>query len=155
MDRFPILCVAAACSAVFTCAVPSDAQSARCASGSRAPALVAVVDTLPHDAPRFRIVRDPARDVILIPPDAGPELLTMAVETLGLARSQPQRSQMILRVRGSGAAAAANASRRRVLPWAASVLADLRDAREQHVPGVGRVRAVQIWLPRPGPCPPG
>jgi hypothetical protein len=39
-------------------------------------------------------------------------------------------------------------SRRRELPWAQRVIDDVRRAEVKHVPGVGNVRSVQIWLPR-------
>lgn len=154
MNRILRPWVAAAGMAVLACHVPSDAQVPARTLGPRVPALVAFVDTLPQDVPRFRILRDGVRDVILLPPDADAELLTLAVEALGLARSQSPTGQLLLRVGGAEAAGAAGNAARRVLPWAGRVLADARNAREQHVPGVGRVRAVQIWLPRLNARPP-
>lgn len=114
------------------------------------PVLLALVDSLPDTGPRFRIVRlagESVRDVVLLPPDAHSDLLAEAVETL----------RMVWTRDGAGGAAEGGAMfrrvprtaqprPRRVPPWSARVLHDLREARPRQVPGVGRVRTVQIWL---------
>jgi hypothetical protein len=127
---------------------PANAQAHQ--SAGRVPVLLAVVDSLPDTGPRFRIVKlagESVRDVVLLPPDASPDLLAEAVETL----------RMVWTRDGSGGAAdggvmlrrvpsTTQPSPRRVPPWSDRVLHDLREARPRQVPGVGRVRTVQIWL---------
>lgn len=77
-----------------------------------------------------------------------PVLLTEALKTLRLVwaqgNSRADAAGEHALFRRSPATAAARP--RRVLPWAARVLDDLREAPPRHVPGVGRVKAVQIWL---------
>jgi hypothetical protein len=120
------------------------------ASASRTPVLLALVDTLPKTEARFRIVRvagAPAQDVVLLPVDADPELLTDALETLRMiwaasatgGRDTPEG--VFRRAHGR-----TESGPRRVIPWGERVMSDLRKARERHVPGVGYVRAVRIWL---------
>jgi hypothetical protein len=124
------------------------------ASALRSPVLLALVDTLPDTQPRFRIIRmagASAQDVVLLPVDASPELLTDALEALRMVwaatatggRGTPEG--VFRRAHGK-----TEGGPQRVIPWAGRVMSDLRQARERHVPGVGRVRAVRIWLaPRP------
>lgn len=112
---------------------------------ARVPALVAISPDLQGAETPFRLARfggNSPRDVILIAPDADAAVLTQAVEALMVVRRQ------------SGDAASASATfrvqqpqRARVLPWAARVLQDVRNAAPRAIPGVGRMRAVQIWLP--------
>lgn len=114
---------------------------------SRAPVLLALVDTLPDTVPRFRIIRLPgesAREAVLLPSDATPELLTQALDALRMIWVHDKRSQPgeMLRLNGGKA----ETRPRRTLPWAGRVLHDLREAHRRQVPGVGSVRAVQIWL---------
>jgi hypothetical protein len=114
---------------------------------SRAPVLLAVVDTLPDTVPRFRIIRLPgesAREAVLLPSDAGPELLTQAVEALRRVWAHDRGLQPgeMLRLNGGKA----ETHKRRTFPWAGRVLQDLREAHPRRIPGVGYVRAVQIWL---------
>lgn len=120
-------------------------------SASRIPVLLAVVDTLPYTAPRFRIVRladNSARYVVVLPADVTSELLSEAVENVRIVSVQPDPETP--RAMFRAAPGTADSRPRRELPWAERVIRDLRDARERHVPGVGQVRAVQIWLaPRP------
>lgn len=128
---------------------PASAQEHQSGGAARVPVLLAFVDSLPDTGPRFRIVRlagESVRDVILLPPDANPDLLTEALETLRMVWT---------RYGGGGAADGALFRRvpstsqlrpRRVLPWSDRVLHDLRESRPRQVPGVGHVRTVQIWL---------
>lgn len=113
--------------------------------GSRAPVLIAVVDTLPD----FRIIRLPGesvRQAVLLPSSATPEMLTEALETLRVvwARDDDRMNAPGMMMRRVTRTAALRT--RIVLPWAERVLHDLRDAHRRRVPGVGDVRAVQIWL---------
>lgn len=133
--------------AVLGAALPWRDAAAQEPRGSRArvPALVAISPELHGTEARFRLARfggDAPRDVILLAPDADAAVLTHAVEALLAVR------------RHSGDAAASDAMlrtperpRARVLPWAARVLQDVRAAAPRQIPGVGRLPAVQIWLP--------
>lgn len=113
----------------------------------RTPALVALSPDLRGAEAPFRLVRlggNSPRDVILLAPDADASVLTQAVEALMVVRRQSgddaARVSATFRARRPQ-------QRPRVLPWAARVLQDVRSAAPREVPGVGRVRAVQIWLP--------
>lgn len=116
---------------------------------SRIPVLLVALDTLPTTEPRFRIVRlgdNSARYMILLPDDAAPEVLSEAVEALRIVWAtgpHPDAPHAMLRVAPSQPA---RSRPRRMLPWGDRVLRDLREARARHVPDVGHVRAVQIWL---------
>jgi hypothetical protein len=125
------------------------AQQAHPAARARVPALVAISPNLHGAETPFRLARlggNSPRDVILLAPDADASVLTRAVEALMVVRRQ------------SGDAASTSATfrvqqpqRLRVLPWAARVLQDVRGAAPREIPGVGRLRAVQIWLPAQHP----
>jgi hypothetical protein len=121
------------------------AQSTRPAP--RAPALVALSPDLRGAETPFRLVRfggNSPRDVILLAPDADASIFTQAVEALMAVRRQSGEDAS----RVSATFRARRTQRRpRVLPWAERVLRDVRGAAPREVPGVGRVRAVQIWLP--------
>lgn len=128
-----------------TASAQADRSSPR--AQSRAPILLAVVDTLPDTAPRFRIIRLPgesAREAVLLPSDATPELLTQALEALRMIWVHDKGSQPgeLLRLNGGKAETRPH----RAVPWAGRVLHDLREAHRRQIPGVGSVRAVQIWL---------
>jgi hypothetical protein len=118
---------------------------------ARAPVLVALVESLPGPEPRFRIIRiagEPVQHAILLPADASPGLLSSAVEALRLVWAHtPDQSAdspgASYRLRSGTTDSAA---RRGTLPWAERVIADLRAEPERNVPGVGRARAVRIWL---------
>jgi hypothetical protein len=118
---------------------------AQAAGRARVPAWVAISSDLEGSA-RFRLARfsgNAPQDVILLTPDADAATLTRAVETLLAARREGgdrAASDALLRVRQPTKGT-------RVLPWAARVLGDVRAAASRQIPGVGRVRAVQIWLP--------
>jgi hypothetical protein len=128
-------------------ALPWSVSAAQQTQGvrGRVPTLVAISPDLEGAETRFRLARfagNAPRDVILLAPDADAATLTQAVEALLAVRRQ------------SGDAATTNAllrtrdpQRARVLPWAARVVRDARAAPLRHIPGVGRLRAVQIWLP--------
>lgn len=141
--RSVLLCVTVAAGLV-----PQSICNAQQPSGTaraRVPALVAIAPELAATETQFRLARfggNSPRDVILLAPDADAAVLTQAVDAL-----------MVIR-RRSGDAPTASAtfraqqqSRGRVLPWADRVLQDARNAAPREIPGVGRLRAVQIWLP--------
>jgi hypothetical protein len=132
--------------------LPLSALSAAAQStgpAPRTPALVALSPDLRGAETPFRLTRfggNSPLDVILLAPEADASVLTQAVEALMVVRRQ------------SGDHAGVSATfrvrrpqqRPRVLPWAARVLQDVRSAAPREIPGVGRVRAVQIWLPGRG-----
>jgi hypothetical protein len=145
--RTTLLCAAALLLALVS-ALPARAQDAP--ATMRVPVTVAIVDELPYPDAPFVILRRPAetpRDVILLPRTASPALLSDAVRALALARQQGgdvPRSASVLRLtvpQGRG-------WERAPLPWVPRVLRDLRRASETTLAGVGRVQAVEIWLPR-------
>jgi hypothetical protein len=121
------------------------AQQPNGTARARVPALVAISPELQGAETPFRLARfggSSPQDVILLAPDADAATLTRAVEALMVVR------------RETGDVASASATfrvqqsrRSRVLPWAARVLQDVRDAAPRAIPGIGRLRAVQIWLP--------
>ena len=137
-------------SAAIALAVARDAsaQAASPPRPTRVPVTVVMVSDLPAADGRFRIDRrtsDP-RDVILLRADATADQLADAVRTLLVVRQiagdtakQPARMRM--------RAHQASPGPRREFPWVPRVLADLRRAELRDVDGVGRVRAVQVWLP--------
>lgn len=117
---------------------------------TRVPVTLVLVDRLPvGDAPflvRRRTDVSP-RDVILLRTDASQAQVSEAIRTLLVARQvsgDTATHPAILRVRPHGAG---HAAAHREFPWVPRVLADLRRAELTDVPGIGRVRAVQIWLP--------
>lgn len=118
-----------------------QAQPAR----ARVPALVAISPELQGKETPFRLARfggNSPRDVILLAPDADASVLTQAVEALLVVRRQSGDT-----AGGNGMLRVQQSQRPRVLPWAARVLHDVRGAAPREIPGVGRLRAVQIWLP--------
>jgi hypothetical protein len=134
--------------ALTPAAVAAEHCIAQQAEGTRprVPAWVAIDPELKGTETRFRLARfagSTPRDVILLQPDADATTLTQAVEALLAARragGDTPSSDALLRVRQPHHGA-------RVLPWAGRVLYDVRAAATRQIPGVGRVRAVQIWLP--------
>ena len=117
----------------------------------RVPVTVVLVDRLPQSGSPFLVQRRPdlrPNDVILLPSDATAAALSDAVRTLLTARqvsgdSPTARVTMRMRPHRQGARVAA-----REFPWVHRVLADLRHSGRRDVAGVGKVRAVEIWLPR-------
>lgn len=123
-----------------------EAQAATGAARARVPALVAISPELQDAATPFRLARfggNSPRDVILLAPDADASVLTQAVEALMVVRRQSGDATST-----SAAFRVQQAPRPRApLPWAARVLEDVRNAAPREIPGVGRLRARQIWLP--------
>lgn len=113
---------------------------------TRVPVTVALVERLP-DGGVFQIRRraDVAPlDVILLRADADAANLSEAIRTLLLARAQggdTTRTPQTLRLRLEPGRHTME------LPWALRVLTDLQRAGTREIPGVGVVRAVEIWLP--------
>jgi hypothetical protein len=132
-------------------ALPLAAQQAR-----RVPVTVVLVERLPQTDAPFVIQRRPdltPRDVILLRSDATADQLSDAVRSLLTIRqaggdSASARANMRMRPHlSAGTRSGRRVTPRRALPWVQRVLADVQKAALRDVPGVGRVRAVEIWLP--------
>ncbi len=114
----------------------------------RLPVTIVVSDRVPSDS-RFVVHRVPnaaRRDRIVLRSDATGEDLMAAINTLLSARQiegDIPSVERTLRIRPTHA----SNSRRAPYPWVARILTDLRQAAPTDVPGIGRARAVQIWLP--------
>jgi hypothetical protein len=130
----------------FTPAVLT-AQRTGTGAPTRVPLTVALVSELPRPGAAYEIQRRTTgndRDVVLLLNTATPEQLSDAVRGVLTAR---QAGGDTATEAGTFRVRPHNGPARTVLPWASRVLADLRDAHVRDVPGVGRVRAVRIWLP--------
>ncbi|MBA3579031.1 MAG: hypothetical protein H0W42_03500 [Gemmatimonadaceae bacterium] len=98
---------------------------------------------------RFVVQRNPRaarRDVVVLAPDASADEFADAVRTLLTVRQREgdvPASKQTLRIRPNQA----STRQRPAYPWAARVLADLRRSDRVEIEGVGRARAIQIWLP--------
>lgn len=116
----------------------------------RVPAWVAISPEMEGSTSPFRLARFAGRapqDVILLAPVADGATLTQAVEALLAARraaGDEAASDALLRVPQGGQGV-------RELPWATRVLNDVRATTPREIPGIGRVRAVRIWLPAQRP----
>lgn len=117
-------------------------------AGKRVAVTVALAEAAPEGA-RFLVKRFPGAvnpDVIVLAPDATDAELSSAVRTLLVVRQREgdvPRIKRTLRIRPGSTPVVAQAP----LPWAARVLGDASRSARAAIPGVGSVRAVQIWLP--------
>ncbi len=135
--------------AAFAAFSPAVLAAQRTGGGAptRVPLTVVLVSELPRPGAAYEVQRRTTggdRDVVLLLETATPEQLSDAVRGVLTARQADGDTAMearTFRVRPHNGVASA------VLPWANRVLADLRAAHVRDVPGVGRVRAVRIWLP--------
>lgn len=125
---------------------PRDEVQAR---SPRVPVTVALVQRLPVQSEPYVLMRragEAPQDVILLPADATPELLSSAVSSLLTVRLQrgdvPIRTEMVRLSSRRGGRAQAR------FPWTPRVMADLQRAAPAELAGVGRVPSVEIWLPR-------
>lgn len=126
-------------------AVQAQAQ----ARPPRVQVTVALVRQLPIRDEPYVLMRRAGpvpQDVILLPADATPELLSAAVSSLLAVRLQrgdvPVRTEMVrFSTRRGGRA-------QPWFPWTPRVMADLRRVVPAELEGVGRVPSVEIWLPR-------
>jgi len=112
---------------------------------TRVAVTVALVDQLPDSVVILRRRNVEPLDVILLQSAADARQLSSAVYDLltvrqvsGDTADAPSRMRVRARQRTTP---------RPVLPWAARVMAHLRQAEPRQIPGIGTVRAVQIWLP--------
>jgi hypothetical protein len=120
--------------------------------GRRVPAWIALTsDPIPGGEP-FVVLRGvgPAReDILLLSQSADASHLSNAVRTLLTSRSAQGDTATqpgTFRMRGQQGRAAEPAN----LPWAERVVSDVRRVPLRMFPGVGRVRAIRIWLPAVG-----
>jgi len=145
-----ILAVILGVGLVARAAAAQDGQ--RVQAGRRVAAWVALAgEPIPGGEP-FVVLRGvgPGRDdVLLLRTDTDASQLSNAVRTLLTARSVAGDTAArpgTFRMRRQQARTAAPAD----LPWADRVVRDVRGAPIRDLPGVGRVRAVRIWLPAVG-----
>jgi len=138
-----------AAAALLFCA--AGGASAQQAAPTRVPVTIALSDqAMPPGAP-FMIQRRPyqtPRDVIVLRSDATADQLSDAVRsllTIRQAGGDMPTAPATMRMRPRDTRVAAS---RRAYPWVQRVLGDVQRAAYRDVPGVGRVRAVEIWLPR-------
>ncbi|MGK2934459.1 MAG: hypothetical protein ACSLFE_04350 [Gemmatimonadaceae bacterium] len=130
-------------------AANSMAQSPATDEAARVPVTIALTDRIPPGS-RFVVKRIPTaarQDVLALRPDATPAELTAAVTALLAARQAEgdfPTTERTLRLRPKHSTAVPRGD----YPWAARVLADVRTAEPTTVPGIGKVQAVEIWLPR-------
>lgn len=130
--------------------------SAQSAAPRRASVTVVLSDAIARTGEPFVIERRPdlARDLIVIRPNATADDLSNAIRsllTLRQAAGDSAAARMTMRMRpasASGVRDARHPLQRRPFPWAPRVLADLRRAGTRDIPGIGRARSVDIWLPR-------
>ena len=119
---------------------------------TRVPVTVMLLDRLPAPGAPFVVVRRPdltPSDLILLRSDASSEELTNAIHSLLVVRQAGgdlPASSAIMRMR----AGQPRTSEVRQFPWVQRVLSDLRTAEVRQVEGIGRGRAVVIWLPPQG-----
>ena len=151
-----ILSTALLLAVLTVCAAQLGAQQS---GPQRVPVTVVMVDRLVHPDVPFTIQRRPdlkAQDVIVLRSDATPDQLSDAVRGLLTARQvggDSAAAPATMRIRPNTPASTGGnraAVSRPSLPWVPRVLADLRRAEYRDVPGIGHVRAVEIWLPRQG-----
>jgi hypothetical protein len=122
----------------------------RRSQAGRVPVTIALVDSIAQSTAPFVLVRRAdvgPNDVILLRTGADAQQLSAAINALLVARQASGDRPVTtgtFRVRPRQNVRTA----RRVLPWVPRVLADLRRASRQSIPGVGSYPAVVIWLPR-------
>lgn len=115
---------------------------------TRVPATIVLADHVAQAEP-FVIHRRAigATDVIVLRSDATADQLSDAVRTLVTIRQvggDTAAAPAVMRMRPQQRGTASRAT----LPWVGRVFSDVHGAGLHDVPGFGRVRAVQIWLPR-------
>jgi hypothetical protein len=117
---------------------------------TRVPLTIVLVQALPQPGGPSEIrrrTRGDALDVVLLPTSATAEQLSDAVRgvlTARLADGDTATRAATFRIRPSRLPSAAE---RGAFPWAERVLADFRHAPLRTLPGIGRAKAVVIWLP--------
>lgn len=113
---------------------------------------VVLLDRLPQTDAPFVIQRRPdvaPRDLILLRSDATGAQLADAVHSLLMIRQasgDTSAAAVTMRMRPNRPLRGP----RTQFPWIQRVLSDLKRAEFREVPGIGRARAVEIWLPPQG-----
>jgi hypothetical protein len=142
--------------AVALTIVPLSSRSLGAQQGSRTPTRVPVTVALVERTENYG--GDPVvllrrtdlspRDVILLREDTatGKQLSEAVLDLLNIRGQMGDTASMTAAVRVRPHTGAPGRARRE-LPWAQRVVNDVRKAELQTIPGVGTVRAVQIWLP--------
>lgn len=134
--------------AVGNAIAQQTAQSAR--PSTRVPVLVAITNTPNLSQQPFMVLRragGAAGDVIVLREGtASAAQLSQAVYMLLASRRTEGDTAQTVKAFG-GEVRTAEGQPARELPWAQRVIDDVRNAQPRAVPGVGRARAVQIWLP--------
>ena len=144
-----MLCLSVIVTTLSMSVSPAVAQGAP--KATRIPATVAVAAEQVSGKP-YRLLRragEESRDVIFLSPTATADDLSDAIgDLLAIRRVQGDtaRSTGLVRVRHAQTAR----PHPRRYPWAARVFADVRTATPENIPGVGRFRALTIWLPPQG-----
>jgi hypothetical protein len=134
-------------------ALGSSAPAIMAQQPRRVAATVVLLDSITQPGAPFVLVRRPGAtpaDLILVHSEIGAAQLSDAIRGLLTARQANgdfPNAAARFRVRPQSRTAAVA---RPAFPWAQRVLNDLRRAEPREIHGVGRVRAVEIWLPRQG-----
>lgn len=123
-------------------------MSGRGTQTSRLPVLVVV--TSQFDGPGSSVIlrrsNETPHDVIILRADsANAEVLSQAIVSLMRVRTanatEPPPSGVVrVRTQRGGPPV--------VIPWTEKVIRDLRQAPERSISGIGKARAIEIWLPR-------
>lgn len=149
MTRALTLTLLAAVLATAVLPEPLSSQTPQRGRTRRIPVMLVITETLPPGGGAFVVERRPGvepYDVIRLLPDATVEDLADAIRTIMFARRAagdwPVERQT-LRVQPWQPSHGA----RQPYPWVPRVLDDLKRAPEQDVAGIGRVKAVRIYLP--------
>jgi hypothetical protein len=117
---------------------------------TRVPVTIVEVERVPKGNAAFMIQRrsDGApRDVILLRAGANASELSEAIRTLLMVRQatgDTASTTATFRARPPGGQ---HPRERAPLPWVGRVLSNLHNSEVREVPGHGRAKAVQIWLP--------
>jgi hypothetical protein len=144
-----ILCLVA----LGSSAPATIAQQPGAGQPRRVAATIVLLDSIAKPGAPFVVVRRPGAtpaDLILVRSEIGAAELSDAIRGLLTARQANgdfPDAAATFRVRPQSRTAAVA---RPAFPWAQRVLNDLRRAAPREIHGVGRVRAVEIWLPRQG-----
>jgi hypothetical protein len=146
---FRLLCVALLVLAITSQAAPAQGRPQDRQARARVAAWVALTTQPIREGESFVIKRavGPGRDdILLLGAGADASQLSSAVRALLTSRSvggdtatHPGTFRMRTHQRSISNAAP--------FPWAGRVISDVRQAPLRELPGVGRVRAVRIWLP--------
>lgn len=132
----------------------SASLHAQSASGTRRPTRVPVmivqVERIAGGDAHFMVQRrrDIApHDVILLRADANPGHLSDAIRTLLMVRQANGDTALTAATFRARPHGGQQQRLRAPFPWVGRVLSNLRDSEAREIPGYGRAKAVEIWLP--------